>query len=312
MGMHYGAYTFAVTPEVRVSRQRLADTWAAVQGYLEVWQLDGALLLSEGNLVTQWDALVTAFSADGSDLTLKDAADSATLLERTNASALRGVRVTQPPTAPRLTGAQFATLLNYSIELQAEVPVTPIQTNAIGYVTVSTRLDQSGQSIYTKAGRMAGSGAQTAADGYKAGAGVVVLSEMQTEDSRQQQIDFNYQYLLTASSRDNVDYQETVALDDELTLFVHRSPLGGGTPTKQTTVARPARATQSGTHTKRSAYPSFPSKLYSASYLSDVHEERHGPQLDADGNEFNYRISWRYVYEHTSLSMVSPNSPPTT
>lgn len=138
MILAYGNYRFALD-EVAIAIQKTTVENDARQplAIRETWTLNGMLMSRTGQpseLTQRIAALQSAFAVNGRDLVLY-LADGVT----PSAHALRslatigGVRVTQPPSFPDGSGAQYATFRTFTATLEADVPVVDAANKLISF-----------------------------------------------------------------------------------------------------------------------------------------------------------------------------------
>ena len=90
---------------------------------------------------------------------------------------------------------------------------------------------------------------------------------------------------------------ERLAVTYQLTEFVHKRVLGGGSPVKQTTSKNIVRASQSGIIKRKSSYPSSPSLNWASGDLVGKVETRLTPEIQVGSGNYVYGLQYSYEFE---------------
>lgn len=136
MFLAYGDYRHPLgQPAIVISRRTLFSAANTPLAVVERWEINGLLQAgSAAEMSEQIDALEAAYSSGGHDLLLYlpdgSTASSHRLL---NAQTLGGVRVVRPPSYPQGRGAEYATIRTFSVALEAELPLLPLDTALVSY-----------------------------------------------------------------------------------------------------------------------------------------------------------------------------------
>ncbi len=310
--LKYGNTTISPTPVVTIERQLVGSPDGAMQGLRETWRLAGEVFgANPGAIATAYQALETAFAVAGSDLVLY-ADDGVTVRHSLIGSqTLNGVKVTRPISFPKGEGAELATLRSWSVELSAvKLLAGAPSATAWGEVTTALSTDAQGQVRITVSGRYQGPGAAAAAAAAKVSGKLIENEDVRT-NADTQEVSFTYQYTDASAGRTCISWVETVAIEDALSEFVWRRPLGQS-PIQQSTVLGIARAVQSGEAVGRSSYVNPAALLYSSANLKSKRVTRRSPRLTKGGTATEYPISWEYVFEFAATpSTLYPGVPPT-
>lgn len=313
--LKYGSYQHTIMPAVSMRSERVGQPGGVRQATRRVWEVSGTLTgSSPSDLKTQINALETAYASDGQDLTLYDN-NGVTVLEQLDSSeALHGTRVLRRPEFPEGKGAQYATIRDFSIVVEAVfLDAGAPFTDAWGAKRETIREMSDGTHAVTVAGEYTGetlSAARNAAAAAKE-SGYVVVSETTTEDADQKKVGFSYEYIDTTESREVISFSEEVGLAEAAVRTVYREILDGSAPIKQTTTIRPAQGWQRGRAMGRTGRPDFPAVKWGSSYLVEpVRKTKGSPRRLADGLT-GYPISWDYRFAFaTTPSFPDPGVPP--
>lgn len=313
--LKYNTYTLTPTPTLSIDEDPLGKPDGAQQAFRETWRIRGDLLGSQSELISKAIALQNAFAADGGDLTLYRDDGVTVMRQLLNSGCADGVRVIRAPSFPDLKGAAFATFLPYEImvsgvKMRADAP----GANAWGEKTVTRATEADGSVRVMVQGQYSGAGAQAAADAAKLSTDVIVVREAQTTSDAESAVRFAYEYLDTSNSRAVRQFTETVRQQTAASRKVFRYQLGGGQPTRQTTVLSESRGSQSGSAVGIGAYPDFPDPVWSsADYAESPVKEKQSPKRGADGGAWEYPIRWEYQFAWSTPvpSFPDPNTPPT-
>ena len=119
--LKYGTYSHPVTPEIKMREERVGQAGGARQATRRVWDITGFVTgASTSAIVTAMNALNTAYATDGLDLVLLGN-DGLTVLDELLAStALHGTIVRVRPEFPVGEHAQFGSLRNYHLVVDAD------------------------------------------------------------------------------------------------------------------------------------------------------------------------------------------------
>lgn len=120
--LEYNGHTQQVCLD-EVSIQRTAirhPSTDGILGHVETWTIAATLIGDTSSLLTQISSLVTAYAADGHDMTLKTAVGGTILAQLATASAAQGVKIETRPSFPTLANAEFITKRAYTIVAKAE------------------------------------------------------------------------------------------------------------------------------------------------------------------------------------------------
>jgi len=311
--LKYGSYAHTLVPIVEMASERLGAASGARQATRRTWTIRGDLFGTQGELKTAMDALVAAYASDGEDLTLYKN-DGVNILDQLDSSAaIHGTRVTMRPAFPEGKGAEFATRRTYTIVVEAVFLGSGLFTHGHGSLKRADLLQPDGTALVTVSGEVTAdtiANARTDAASKKL-AGMLVVSERTDEDVDAKSVSFTYEYIDSAESRAVISFSESVELQEVSVRTVYREVLDGGTATKQTTTGRPAVGRQSGRAVGRTAYPTPPAKVWSATYLtSQPGYQKHGPRRLAEGLT-DYAISWDWTFMFpTTPSFPDPGVPP--
>lgn len=129
MYLKYGTYTHALDESsLVISKDTLLTDGNLPRAVRHRWQVSGLLIAdSQAALTTAIAALEAAYAKPGQDATLLlDDGSTATAHKLVSSQAVGGVIVTQPPSYPLGTGAEYAAGhgRSYTLALEAEIPIT--------------------------------------------------------------------------------------------------------------------------------------------------------------------------------------------
>lgn len=136
MFLAYGDYRHPLgQPAIVISRRTLFSAANTPLAVVERWEINGLLQAgSPAEMSQKITALEAAYAYGGGDLVLYlpngTTASSHCLI---NAETLGGVRVARPPSYPQGHGAEYATIRTFSVALEAELPVLPLDTALVSY-----------------------------------------------------------------------------------------------------------------------------------------------------------------------------------
>lgn len=136
MYLKWGNYTHPIgEPQIAIARQPiLADSGIPV-AHTVLWDIQGKLLgTGQADLDTKIASLVAAYEKQNQDLVLLQSdgqTESQHTLKRSETRG--GVWVVSGPNFPEGRGAEYATVRTFSIQIQAEVPVTDPQSALVSF-----------------------------------------------------------------------------------------------------------------------------------------------------------------------------------
>jgi len=311
--LKYGTYKHSPTPEVVMRSQRVGLPGGARQGTRRTWEIRARLTgSSPSDLKSQIDALEAAYASDGEDLVLYDNDEVSVLDQLQSSTALHGTRVVRRPQFPAGKGAQYATIRDVEIVVEAiYLSAGAPFSDAWGVKRETVRLLADGTSGVTIAGEYTGETLQAARDAAEAAkeGSYLAVSETTTESADEKKVSFTYEYIDASSSREVIEFSEEIGVEQTFRRRVFRTVLDGSGPIEQETCLMPARAWQRGRAVGRTGYPDFPAYKWSSSLLaSPPRKSMFSPRRLASGLT-EYPISWEYDFASTSNVGFDPPTP---
>lgn len=127
MILAYGSYRHALAEAgISIQRETLFATTGVPTAIRERWRIDGVLQAESPVAVTRAiQELQTAYARQAQDVALylpDGTTPSAHVIS--SRDTIGGVRVTRPPSFPQGRGAEYSTFRSYTIELEADLPVS--------------------------------------------------------------------------------------------------------------------------------------------------------------------------------------------
>lgn len=122
-------------PAIVISRRTRFSDAGTPLAVVERWEINGLLqAASPAEMSERIDALEAAYASGGQDLVLYLPDGSTASSHRlVNSQTLGGVRVVRPPNYPQGRGSEYATIRTFTVALEAELPVLPLDTALVSY-----------------------------------------------------------------------------------------------------------------------------------------------------------------------------------
>lgn len=137
----YGSYSFAAdSASVAIAKREEYSARGFRIGVRETWTVTGSLRFdTQSALTTAINALQSAFSVGGGNLILYDNSGNATAHGLISSACRGGTKVISPPNFPTGSGAEYATIRNFSVTVEGLI----IDTST-GLLEFEERIDTQG------------------------------------------------------------------------------------------------------------------------------------------------------------------------
>lgn len=196
---------------------------------------------------------------------------------------------------------QTATFTVTDRELVAAFPANCYE----GSVSYQTSEMPNGEKRLNVSATFKGTGAATAIEAVKADEAFTGLPLLSREESHDEYSD-SYTLSMSFLQESPDVISQTVSIRKSLYDFSLTPVLNGGDPVKQTTVKRPASATQSGSITKLGSWPTAIAPLWPNSLKQ--HNITYAPPEKTVSGDWRYTVSWEYSFEHYQDFTFNPET----